>query len=77
MKLKNAEINKGKAALEYLYKKEFDFILAMGDDHTDEDMFTAINDTAITIKIGSSVSEANYYLRNVQEVRNLLHHLCR
>ncbi|MFC5284297.1 bifunctional alpha,alpha-trehalose-phosphate synthase (UDP-forming)/trehalose-phosphatase [Pedobacter alpinus] len=77
VEIKNAEINKGKAALEYLYKKEFDFILAMGDDHTDEDIFTAINDAAITIKVGSSVSEANYYLRNVQEVRNLLYHLCR
>lgn len=77
VEIKNSEINKGKAALEYIYKKDFDFILAMGDDHTDEDIFTAINDKAITVKVGSSVSEANYYLRNVEEVRNLLNHLCR
>jgi trehalose 6-phosphate synthase/phosphatase len=75
VEVKNAEINKGKATLDYLYNKEFDFILAMGDDHTDEDIFEAINDIAITIKIGSSISEATYYLRNVEEARNLLNSL--
>nr|WP_294894975.1 bifunctional alpha,alpha-trehalose-phosphate synthase (UDP-forming)/trehalose-phosphatase [uncultured Pedobacter sp.] len=75
IEVKNAEINKGKATLDYLHNKEFDFILAMGDDHTDEDIFVAINDIAITIKVGSSISEANYYLRNVQEVRTLLNSL--
>jgi len=75
VEVKNAEINKGKATLEYLYNKNFDFILAMGDDHTDEDIFEAINDIAITIKIGSSISEANYYLRNVEEARELLNSL--
>ncbi len=75
VEVKNAEINKGKATLEYLHHKDFDFIIAMGDDHTDEDIFTAINDIAITIKVGTSISEANYYLRNVEEVRNLLNSL--
>ncbi|WP_017257477.1 bifunctional alpha,alpha-trehalose-phosphate synthase (UDP-forming)/trehalose-phosphatase [Pedobacter arcticus] len=75
LEVKNAEINKGKATLEYLHNKQFDFIIAMGDDHTDEDIFTAINDVAITIKVGTSISEANYYLRNVEEVRNLLNSL--
>lgn len=75
IEVKNVEINKGKATLEYLNQKDFDFLIAMGDDHTDEDIFTAINDIAITIKVGSSISEANYYLRNVEEVRNLLNSL--
>ena len=75
LEIKTSDINKGKATLEYLNGKSFDFIIAMGDDHTDEDIFTAINDIAITIKVGSSISEANYYLRNVQEVRNLLNNL--
>jgi trehalose 6-phosphate synthase/phosphatase len=75
VEVKNAEINKGKATLDYLYNKEFDFILAMGDDHTDEDIFEAIHEIAITIKIGSSISEATYYLRNVEEARNLLNSL--
>ncbi len=75
VEIKNAEINKGKAALKYLTTRNFDFILAMGDDHTDEDIFEAINERAITIKVGSSISEANYYLRNVDEVRELLRRL--
>ncbi len=75
VEIKSSEINKGKATLQYLMNTDFDFIIAMGDDHTDEDIFEAINDIAITIKVGSSISEANYYLRNVEEVRNLLNSL--
>ncbi len=75
VEIKSSEINKGKATLQYLTNTDFDFIIAMGDDHTDEDIFLAINDIAITIKVGSSISEANYYLRNVQEVRSLLNSL--
>ncbi|MEO5909783.1 MAG: bifunctional alpha,alpha-trehalose-phosphate synthase (UDP-forming)/trehalose-phosphatase [Pelobium sp.] len=75
VEIKNSEINKGKAALNYIHGKGFDFILAMGDDHTDEDIFESLPDNAVTIKVGSSVSEAKYYLRSVEEVRQLLHHL--
>lgn len=75
VEIKNSEINKGKAASSYIHGKGFDFILAMGDDHTDEDIFESLPDSAVTIKVGSSVSEAKYYLRSVEEVRNLLHHL--
>lgn len=75
VEIKNVEINKGKAAAAYIYGKGFDFILAMGDDHTDEDLFESLPNSAITIKVGSSVSEAKFYLRNVDEVRALLHHI--
>lgn len=75
VEIKNSEINKGKATLQYLNGKDFDFIIAMGDDHTDEDIFDVINDIAITIKVGSMISKADYYLENVQEVRNLLNSL--
>jgi trehalose 6-phosphate synthase/phosphatase len=72
VEIKNSEINKGKAALSYTYGKEFDFILAMGDDHTDEDIFESLPDLATTIKVGSSASAAKYYLNDVQQVRELL-----
>ncbi len=75
VEIKNAEINKGKAASAYIYDKHFDFMIAMGDDHTDEDIFTNLPDSAITIKIGSSVSEAKFYLRSVEETRVLLQSL--
>jgi len=72
VEIKNAEINKGKAALSYTYGQDFDFLLAMGDDHTDEDIFESLPDLATTIKVGSSVSAAKYYLTDVKQVRELL-----
>ncbi len=75
VEIKNSEINKGKAALNFTYNKHFDFIMAMGDDHTDEDIFEQLPNEAVTIKVGSSVSEAKYYLRSVDEARELLHHI--
>lgn len=75
IEIKNVEINKGKATRSWLADKEFDFILAIGDDHTDEDIFKALSADAVTIKVGSQVSAARYYLRNYQEVRAFLRSL--
>ena len=75
IEIKNMEINKGKAAQTRLENTDYDFILAMGDDHTDEDIFKALPQNALTIKIGSSVSAARYYLWDFREVRMLLHDL--
>lgn len=72
IEFRNMEVNKGKAALNWLHETEHDFILAMGDDHTDEDIFKAMPNNAITIKVGSEVSEAKFYLNDYHEVRDLL-----
>ncbi|HEY0176617.1 MAG TPA: bifunctional alpha,alpha-trehalose-phosphate synthase (UDP-forming)/trehalose-phosphatase [Pedobacter sp.] len=72
IEFKNIEVNKGKAALNWLYGKEPDFIMALGDDYTDEDIFKALPPEAYTIKVGSNISAARYYLRNFFEVRDLL-----
>jgi trehalose 6-phosphate synthase/phosphatase len=72
IEFKNMEVNKGKAALNWLYDKKLDFILALGDDHTDEDIFRALPDDAFTIKVGNNISEAKYYLNDFNEVRKLL-----
>ncbi|MGA9651327.1 bifunctional alpha,alpha-trehalose-phosphate synthase (UDP-forming)/trehalose-phosphatase, partial [Pedobacter sp.] len=68
IEFKNMEVNKGKAALNWLYGKRPDFILALGDDHTDEDIFKALPDDAFTIKVGNNISEAKYYLNDYNEV---------
>ena len=52
--------------------KQPDFIIALGDDHTDEDIFKALPDDAITVKVGNNLSEAKYYLNDFKEVRKLL-----
>ncbi|RNL55713.1 bifunctional alpha,alpha-trehalose-phosphate synthase (UDP-forming)/trehalose-phosphatase [Pedobacter jejuensis] len=72
IEFKNMEVNKGKAALNWLYNKNPDFILALGDDHTDEDIFKALPNNAFTIKVGNNISEAKYYLNDYKEVRKLL-----
>ena len=72
LEFKNIEVNKGKAALIWLHGKNPDFILALGDDHTDEDIFKALPQQAFTIKVGGNISAANYYLRNPTDVRSLL-----
>jgi trehalose 6-phosphate synthase/phosphatase len=77
LEVKNVEINKGKAALNLIEKNDYDFIIAFGDDYTDEDIFKALPDSAITIKVGgNNVSSAKFYLRNPVEVRKLLGSFC-
>ena len=72
IEFKNIEVNKGKATLNWLYGNDPDFVIALGDDHTDEDIFKALPSSAYTIKVGSNISAARYYLRNFMEVRELL-----
>lgn len=72
LEIKNMEVSKGKAALSLTENKEYDFIIALGDDYTDEDVFKALPDSAITIKVGENISVAKFYLRNPAEVRRFL-----
>jgi trehalose 6-phosphate synthase/phosphatase len=76
LEIKNAEVNKGKAALNYIQSNQFDFIVAIGDDYTDEDIFTNLPNDAITIKVGPQVvTAAKYYLKTVSDVRHFLTYL--
>ncbi|MBS7563107.1 bifunctional alpha,alpha-trehalose-phosphate synthase (UDP-forming)/trehalose-phosphatase [Mucilaginibacter sp. Bleaf8] len=72
VEVKNMEINKGKAALTLVDESDYDFIMALGDDLTDEDTFKALPDSATTIKVGTGASAAKFFLRNPDEVRSLL-----
>jgi len=72
VEIKNVEINKGKAALNFLQDSEYDFILAIGDDHTDEDIFKALPASAITIKVGNHLSAARFFTGSYIDVRGFL-----
>lgn len=72
VEIKNAGVNKGKATLNWLNAKEWDFILAIGDDHTDEDTFKVLPDEAYTIRVGLVKTTARFNLVSVEEVRGLL-----
>lgn len=65
-------IDKGSAAMKWLGKPDWDFILSIGDDKTDEDMFAVLPDTAYSIKVGSGYSKAKWRMRNCDKVRELL-----
>ncbi|MCB0559874.1 MAG: bifunctional alpha,alpha-trehalose-phosphate synthase (UDP-forming)/trehalose-phosphatase [Lewinellaceae bacterium] len=75
VEIKNAGVNKGKAALNWVGEQKWDFIMAIGDDHTDEDTFKALPETAHTIKVGLDTSAARYNMLSVQEVRAFLSNL--
>jgi trehalose 6-phosphate synthase/phosphatase len=72
IEVKSIEINKGIAALNWIGDQRHDFVMAIGDDHTDEDLFKALEEEAVTIKVGTNVSAARYYLDNFKSVRRLL-----
>lgn len=68
-------VDKGSVAKQFLEDVEYDFIMAVGDDKTDEDMFKALAEKAVTIKIGTGHTAAQYNLTNQMEVINLLNQL--
>lgn len=72
IEVKNSRVNKGRAAGYLLSEKDYDFILAIGDDWTDEYMFEEIPNWAYSIKVGYQKSKAKYYVKSTQEVRQLL-----
>lgn len=72
VEIRNAGVSKGKAASMWLGEREWDFIFAIGDDHTDEDTFRALPNNAYTIKVGLDRTEARYKVHSVAEVRELL-----
>jgi trehalose 6-phosphate synthase/phosphatase len=49
-----------------------DFIMAAGDDVTDEDLFARLPESAWTIHVGRNESRAKYYLSNSDEMVALL-----
>ena len=72
IEIKNAGINKGQAALNWLSGGNWDFILAVGDDLTDEDLFEKLPKLAFSVKVGLAPSKAKYRLQSNWEVRSLL-----
>jgi trehalose 6-phosphate synthase/phosphatase len=70
-------VNKGLVASTLIERLTPDsVILAIGDDRTDEDLFAALPDTAVTVKVGEGGSHAKYVVDGVTEVRALLSTLC-
>ena len=75
IEVKRSGYDKGTVASRLLALAAYDFILAIGDDKTDEDLFRALPEQALTIKIGIMASLAKYNLKDQQEVVRFLDHL--
>lgn len=72
LEIKNAGVNKGRGVANWL-DDAYDFILAIGDDGTDEETFRIMPEEAYTIKVGlGDISSAKYNFRYPSEVRDLL-----
>jgi trehalose 6-phosphate synthase/phosphatase len=72
VEVKNAGINKGRAAANWIGKKQWDFVLAVGDDLTDEDLFKELPEFAYSIKVGLAPSHAKFRFKSQSDVRSLL-----
>ncbi len=76
VEVKWSKIHKGVAASQIIERAQpADFILALGDDHTDEDMFAAIPADQWTVKVGMGISSARFSLPNSADVQQLLQEL--
>ncbi len=75
VEIKAAGVNKGIEVLRLIEKNSFDFILAIGDDVTDEDMFHSLPENAITIKVGSYSDFARYSIESPINTVELLEQL--
>jgi trehalose 6-phosphate synthase/phosphatase len=77
IEVKNAGVNKGSAALHWLHERQWGFILAVGDDWTDEHLFMVLPDEAYSIRVGITQTHARFNLRDPEAVLQLLARLSR
>jgi trehalose 6-phosphate synthase/phosphatase len=74
VEVKPVDIHKGKGVSHYLENNpHWDFIIGMGDDYTDEDIFAALPEQAWGIRVGyEPFTKARYYVETPADARKLL-----
>jgi trehalose 6-phosphate synthase/phosphatase len=72
LEVKSALYNKGTTATGIISQGKYDFILAIGDDNTDEYLFEAIPPNAISIKVGGKPTSAWYNIGSQALIYRLL-----
>ncbi|HEX6790009.1 MAG TPA: bifunctional alpha,alpha-trehalose-phosphate synthase (UDP-forming)/trehalose-phosphatase [Candidatus Krumholzibacteria bacterium] len=75
LEVRDSAISKSHAALEFL--RDHDFVMAVGDDITDEDMFRALPPSAYTIRVGLVGTHARFNVAGYEDVLGLLARICR
>jgi trehalose 6-phosphate synthase/phosphatase len=77
VEIKRSNTTKSAAARLWLDRDQtYDFVLAIGDDVTDEEMFSSLPEDSWRIRVGyARHSNARYFIPSPNEVRALLKHL--
>jgi trehalose 6-phosphate synthase/phosphatase len=75
IEIRNTGVSKGTAAMEWLGSDLPEFILGIGDDWTDEELFRALPPSAYSVRVGVARTAAQYHLSSHATVRRLLREL--
>jgi trehalose 6-phosphate synthase/phosphatase len=75
IEVRAAGIDKGIATRKLMEMFSADFVFAIGDDKTDEDMFKVLNGASVTVKVGEEMTAARYRVFSQKEAFNLLDNL--
>jgi trehalose 6-phosphate synthase/phosphatase len=75
VELRNSGVTKGAAASEWLAGCAPEFILGIGDDWTDEDLFRVLPHSTYSVRVGVANTAARFYLANHNAVRRALREL--
>ena len=76
LEIKNPRISKANAAQPWL-ERDYPFVLAIGDDITDESLFTHLPSSSYSIKVGRGRTAARFRLASSKEIVSLLRKLVR
>lgn len=75
IEIKSTDSSKGSEAKRLLKKDNYDFVMAIGDDTTDEDMFSALPENAITVKVGRNSKVSKYNIPTQKQTLEFLYQL--
>lgn len=71
LEIRSAGVDKG-ATVRHWLKTNPDFILATGDDYTDEDTFMAVPQHGYSVKVGTGLTTARFRAKKVDDIITLL-----
>jgi trehalose 6-phosphate synthase/phosphatase len=72
VEIRIAGVTKATGSMPFLSSGDHDFIVAIGDDKTDEDLFEILPEKAYTLRVGLGLTHARYMISDVHETVQLL-----
>ncbi len=75
VEVRTSRVSKGTFFLTHLAQEAWDFILAVGDDWTDESLFSALPPGSASLRVGLTASTARFNVESSEDVLALLERL--